>query len=241
MRESRLSSSQAGTRLGRPGAIGGIAFTVLSIASVVIAPQPPAFDDNISKIRSYLLDNHAALSVSVLLTSAAALCLMLFVAMVHQRIALAEGGAGFLASAFLVPATVVAAMGLLGSLFQSALVERVVPAADDSTLRAVYGIGQTIFYDGPSLAIIVALCAAAAATLRYDIFGRTTAWVALASAGLGVADVGSVASKTDSVAALGLIGFLMANIWFVWVSVGVLRERGVDTAPPALVGQGSPT
>lgn len=217
----------------RAGAIGGIGFTLSALLAGAVVPQAPAFDAGTAEIRRYLTTRHARMSFSVLLLCASALFFILFVAMVHRRIRRAEGSDGFLAGSFLVSGTVVAAMGLLGGLLQAALVQRVAPIADESTLRAFYGVTQIVFYDGASLAVAVALGVAAVATLRYGIFGRWTAGVAITAAVLGLATGAvDVTSTKSSLSGVSLLGFVLANVWFVAVALHVLRARTTDLPTP---------
>lgn len=217
---------------GRPeraGAIGGIGFTVCALASTAVVPQPPAFDAGAAEIREYLTRYESGLSIAALLACAAALFFLLFVAMAGRRIAVGEDRSEYLATAFLVAGTAAGAMALLGGLWQSALVNRVVPSADDSTLISVYALGQLIFYSGAAIAMVIALGVAAVATLRYGSFTKTTAWIAVAAALLGgLSSAWEITSNDDAMEAVGFLGFILTNVWLVWVSVSVLRRATAD-------------
>jgi hypothetical protein len=209
------------------GAAGGMGFTVCAVISTAVVPQAPAFDAPASEIRAYVAGHRGGLAAAAVLSCVGAVLFMLFVAMVSHRMGEAEGAPGFLASAFLIAGTVTAAMGLLGGLLQSALLRRIEPAVDDSTLKAFHGLAQLVFFDGPSLPMAVALGAAAAAALRFGALPRATAWLAIGAAILGVSDVPwAIGARTDPLAAVSFVGFLLMNLWLLWISVATLRQRG---------------
>jgi hypothetical protein len=79
-------TSTSPDRLDRVGALGGIGFTVLGLAATFPVPMPPAIDDPASEIRDYVVDNQFILGVSTVLTAAALLAFVGFVAMVHRRL-----------------------------------------------------------------------------------------------------------------------------------------------------------
>lgn len=223
------------------GAAGGIGLTVCAVLSTAVVPQAPAFDAPASEIRAYVAGHRGGLAAAAVLSCVGAVLFMLFVAMVSHRIGQAEGVPGFLASAFLIAGTVTVAMGLLGGLLQSALLRRIEPAVDDSTLKAFHGLAQLVFFDGPALPMAVALGAAAAAAIRFGALPRATGWVAIGAAVLGVADVPwAIGARTDPLAAVSFVGFLLMNVWLVWISIVAVRERGGPRVPASERAAGVP-
>jgi AAA ATPase domain len=158
-----------------------------------------------------------------------------FVAMVHRRLA-ATGRSPVAAGTFLVAGTACVTLGLLGSLVEAALVQRIAPGADESAIVAWYGLWDIVTFTGPPLAFTFAMAVAAVVPYRDRTFPRWLAAVAAVSVVLGtitlVADL-----ATDSVvpAAVDLGGFLLANVWIIGLSVVVLlRSRSGAKAPSAL-------
>jgi hypothetical protein len=229
-----LATSEA-ARLDRFGAVGGIAFTVFALAATLVVPAAPAFDDPAGEIRRYVVDHQTALGVNTVLSAAAMLAFIGFVAMVHRRLA-ATGRSPVAAGTFLVAGTACVTLGLLGSLVEAALVQRIAPGADESAIVAWYGLWDIVTFTGPPLAFTFAMAVAAVVPYRDRTFPRWLAAVAAVSVVLGtitlVADL-----ATDSVvpAAVDLGGFLLANVWIVGLSVVVLlRSRSGAKAPSAL-------
>lgn len=86
-------------------------------------------------IRDHVVGHQTALGVSTVLYAAAILAFIAFVAMVHRRLA-ATGRNPVAAGTFLVAGGACVTLGLLGSVVEAALVQRVAPGADESAIVA---------------------------------------------------------------------------------------------------------
>lgn len=223
------------TRLDRFGAVGGIAFTALALAATIVVPAAPAFDDPTGEIRDYVIDHQTALGVSTTLTASAMLAFIAIVAMVHRRLA-ATGRTPVAAGTFLVAGSACITLGLLGSLLEAALVQRIAPGADDSTLVTWYGLWDIVALTGPTLAVNLAMAVAAVVMYRDRASPRWLGAVAAVSVVLGtIAVVADLATDSVVPVAVDLGGFLLANVWVVALSVTVLvRSRSAVQAPPVL-------
>jgi hypothetical protein len=223
-------------RVDRLGALGGIGFTALALASTAVVPMAPAADDPAGEIRDYVVDHQSALGVSTVLTAAAMLALVGFVAMVHRRLS-ARGRSPVAAGAFLITGTACIALGLLGTIVEAALVQRIAPVADDATVASWFQLWDLVAFTGPPLAVNLGVGVAAFALHRERAF---PAWLtATAAASVVISTVGLVIDLAgDGVvpAGLDLGGFLLANVWIVGLSATVLlrsRSRSGAAAPAA--------
>jgi len=219
--------------LDRMGALGGFGFTVCAVISTAVVPAAPAVDDPTGEIRSYLVDHQARLGVSTVL-AAAALSLVGFLAMVHRRLA-ATGRHPVAAGAFLVAGAATVTLGLLGSLVEAVLVQRIAPSTDEATVAAWYWLWDMVSFTGPPLAVNLAVTVAALVLFRAD--ATVPRWLSVVAAASVLASVpGLVADlATDTVypVPLDLAGFILANVWIVGLSVTALRSPGRAAAPAA--------
>jgi hypothetical protein len=232
--DTRLAASET-ARLDHFGAIGGIAFTVFALASTLVVPAAPAFDDPGGEINDYIVDHQTALGVNTVLYATGILAFIAFVAMVHRRLA-ATGRHLVAAGTFLMAGGAGVTLALLGSLVQAALVQRIAPGADEATIVAWYGLWDIVTFTGPPLAINLAMAVAAVVLYRDRTFPRWLAAVAAVSVVLGtIAVVADLATDTVVPVAVDLGGFLLANVWIVGLSVVVLlRSRSAVKAPSEL-------
>jgi hypothetical protein len=223
-------------KLDRTGAVAGIAFAVLGLAGAFSVPLPPAVDDPASEIRDYVVDHKTALGVSTVLYAASILAFIGFVAMVHRRLT-SSSRSPLAAGTFLVAGTAGITLGLLGSVIEAALVQRIGPVSDQATVATWFQIWDLVAFAGPPLAINLAIAVAAWVLYRDRVFPRWLAPVAAAS--VIVSTIGLVIDLAgDGVvpAAVDFGGFMLANVWIVGISVTVLlrsRSRSHSAAEEA--------
>jgi hypothetical protein len=223
-------TSTSPDRLDRVGALGGIGFTVLGLAATLAVPLAPAVDDPASEIRDYMVDNKSALGVSTVLLAASVLAFVGFVAMVHRRLS-ASGRTPLAAGAFLVSATACITLGLLGTLIEAVVVQRIAPVADDATVAIWFQVWDLVSYTGPPLAVNLAFAVAAYVMYRDRTFPRWLSAVAAASVALSLPGIVIDLANDGAVpAGIDLAGFFLANVWIIGLSAIVLL-RSRDTAP----------
>ena len=202
----------------RTAAAGGALFVVASLAAGPLLPQPPAADASAGDVRSWFVGHHDAVVAASLLSVVGALGLLVLVAGLRRRgTPLVSLGGGLLVT-----------FGVLGGLLQAAVAQVAARLTDDSALTAAYAVERAVFFDGPALAALLLLGAAAPALPRW-----------LGGAGLGIGVLGAVAGLTDlaqrsgSPAALGLTGFLLTVAWVAATTVTLARESGPAPARAA--------
>ena len=222
---------QMGDRRGdalpdRVGAVCGIAFTALAVTSVVVVPPPPESDVAVATVRDYLLSHQGGLSISTAVMGFAAMVVIGFFGLASRRVGEKAGDGGVARSAFVVAATVVVSMTMLGVVLQAALVQQIAPAADDSTLSALYAVWDRVFHTAPAMGMAVVLISAVAGRRQSRTYPAWLTVTALLAAVLTVIDVAEDLSSTGSnLGPLGLIAFALSNVWIVATSVRVLTER----------------
>jgi len=227
-------------RLDRTGALAGISFTVLGLAGAFSVPLPPAVDDPASEIRDYVVDHQTALGVSTVLYAASILAFVAFVAMVHRRLS-ASGRSPVAAGTFLVAGTACVTLGLLGSLIEASLVQRIGPVADPATVATWFQVWDLVAFTGPPLAVSLAVAVAAFVLYGDRTFPRWLAPVAAATVILGTVGV-VIDLAGDGVVppAFDLAGFLLANVWIVGISVTVLLRSRSGAEEASVLGASTP-
>ena len=219
-------------------AAGGAAFTLLAVATLVVAPPAPDVDASASKIRSYLVDEHDRFGASVASMALAVLALCLVFGYLYRRIR-AAAGASALPAALVVASGAVVSMALSGVLFQAVLAQHTASGIDDSTLLALYRTWQVFAFMGPPLPVAVVLVLAAIATFRYGILPRWSGWLALVAA-IGGASTALLNLATDTTApvVLDVGSFLLCCAWLTTVTITAMtrteRTPMPDHPSPAL-------
>jgi hypothetical protein len=103
-------------RWERLGAAYGVAFAVLLLASLFVAPVPPHIDDSVGKITSYFADNRVRVLTSQMLGGLAVIPFLLFVGHLRHVMDRSERGTEAMAPVVLLSGAVVAAIALVGLL-----------------------------------------------------------------------------------------------------------------------------
>jgi hypothetical protein len=159
--EVRMGDRRGDALPDRVGAVCGIAFTALAVTSVVVVPPPPESDVAVATVRDYLLSHKGGLSISTAVMGFAAMAVIGFFGLASRRVGEKAGDGGVARSAFVV-ASVVVSMTMLGVVLQAALVQQIAPAADDSTLSALYAVWDRVFHTAPAMGMVVVLISAVA-------------------------------------------------------------------------------
>ncbi|MEV6105041.1 hypothetical protein AB0M28_10040 [Streptomyces sp. NPDC051940] len=213
----------------RIAACGGVAFAVLALSTVVIAPPPPALDASAADIREYLADNSGRFGASTAVMVLAVLAVAAVFGYVHRRLAEKDEGTAA-PGVFQTAAAATVTLALAGALLQG-LLARHSAGFDDATLLAAHRTYSLIAFAGPPLPLTVALLVAAERTLRSGVFPRWTGWVALVSAagGLTTALI-NVSTSTTSPPVLDFGSFLLSCVWFTGISVSAFLTPRVSPA-----------
>jgi hypothetical protein len=219
------SSGISAPKIDRIGAACGIAFTALGVAAVAVVPQSPEYNVEATVIRNYLTTHQRGLGVSTALMGLAALAVIGFFAAVHRRLRAADQE-GPLPTTFLIAGSAVATSLILAVVLQAALAQRIAPLADDSTLQAFYALWGLVFHTAPSMGMAVMLLCAAAAIFKSAAYPRWLASIGLLAATMiAVDDTSDLATAGTSLGPLGIVAFILVNVWIVGTSIALLRRR----------------
>jgi len=221
----------------RIAAGGGIAFTVLGLSTIVIAPAAPAVDASVGEIRRYLTDNHDRFGLSTIAMALAVLAFVLAVGYIHRRLVDTDEGTA-LPATFLAAGATAVTLALAGVLLQGVLAQHGVNGIDDSTLLALHRTWNIVAFMGPPLPATIALLLAGARTIQRGVFPRWLGWVAVVSALGGlVTALMNLGTSTRAPLVFDFGSFLLTCVWLTGISVHAFLTMRTDTAA---AGAGKP-
>lgn len=209
----------------RVAASGGIAFTVLAVATVTIAPPTPAVDAAAADIRRYLTDHHDRFGLSVITMALAVLAFALALGYVQQRLRDADQGTALPATVQLAGAVAVT-FALGGVLLQGVLAQYGVDGTDDSTLLALNRAWNIVAFMGPPLPLAIVLLLAGVRTIQVGVFPRWIGWVGIVS-GLGglTTALMNLGTSVRAPFVLDTGSFLLSCVWATGIAVHALMAR----------------
>jgi hypothetical protein len=216
----------------RLAAGGGVAFTVLALSTIAIAPPAPAVNASATEVRSYLTEYQDRFGLSTIAMALAVLAVAMAFGYIHRRLAESEPG-NALPATFLVAGASTVTLAFAGVLLQGVLGQHGVNGIDDSTLLALHRAWNVVAFMGPPLPMALALLLAAACSIRTGVFPRWLVWVAAASALGGlVTALMNLGTATRAPVVLDMGSFLLGCVWFTGISIHAMRSgrRGTPAA-----------
>lgn len=213
----------------RIAASGGLAFAVLGLSTIVIAPAAPTVDAPAAEIRRYLTDNHERFGLSTIAMALAVLAIALAFGYIHRRLAETDDRTA-LPGSFLAAAAAGVTLALAGVLLQGALGQHNA-GLDDSTLLALHRTWNVVAFMGPPLPLAIALLLAGARTIQRRVFPRWLGWIAIVSAigGLATALI-NIGTSAKAPIVLDFGSFVLSCVFVAGVSVHSLLGGRKDAA-----------
>jgi hypothetical protein len=215
----------------RWGGVAAVVFVVLILISVFASGQPPAADDAVDKIRTYLADHRAALLVSNLL-GLAGIPFVIWFGVVLREVLRGDRTANVLGTASLAGLLVTAPIAIVGGAIATApvYVDGVAAKLGDDSVRIVFE-AQSLTFAATSAGIVLFSLAAGLAIGRTRALPSYTMWLAFLTTVANVLTMISTVAPGASVLGLpGVISFAL----FVLVA-GITMAIGKAT--PLLEGQ----
>jgi hypothetical protein len=216
-------------RAVRWAGVAAIAFVVMTLIAVFASGSPPAADDSVDKIRTYLVDNRSTLLL-VNLLGLLSIPLVIWFFVVLREVVRGDRMANALGTASLAGLLVTAATVMVGGSLGTApvYVDGVAQKLSGDTIRIVFE-AQILMFAAASAGIVVLSLAAALAIRRTGALPAYTMWLGLLAA---VANIVALFSTLDAgLSLLGLFGVLTLTL-FVLVA-GIAMATGKATPTPA--------
>jgi len=219
----------------RYGAATGIAFGILLLGAVFIAPQPPHIDASAQKIANYYGDHRHAVLAAGVIGMFATVAALLFISHLRHVFDRAENGIeGLSTVVYSTGLATVAASLFFGVISTTLAFMTAQPGglSDAGLVRALYDIGYV--GNGATYMLSAAFLAAiAVGMVRGEVATPALGWfAALVSAASVVAAIGSltVSSYSAGWTAVGLIGIVGMAAWAITAGGAMLRHPEVEAA-----------
>jgi hypothetical protein len=215
----------------RWGALGGILFVVLVIASIPVSGGNAMASDSPTKILKYFHDNQDGIRIAAYLGVLASLPLIWWAGSLWSRLYRAGDRTHRLG--------LIAVVGLLiggaGNLGQTAVNAAV--ALELSRVGAVESkfflvLSQT-FGAGGLVGLAVLVLATSVAVFRLGAFPKWVGWLGALDGLVFLAASASIATTNDGIGALGFLAFILWAIWLIATSVIMFRTKDALPAPAA--------
>lgn len=212
---------------GRPwGAIGGVAFVALLVASFLAAPSLPHADATSASISRYFVDHRSGVLAGGALTSLAAVAFLWFAGTLRHVLRSSGASDDGLSSVMLLGAATLSSMVIASNSILWGLAERTTTGANPDTTGALFAIAIKA-YSAVDIGGSVFFAAAGILILRSHRLPRWLGVLPLVVGALAVIDAvaGAAVSNgpfalfgpTDSAATLGFL------VWVLATSVSLLR------------------
>ena len=219
------------TKWERWGALGGVLFVVLVVASIFATGGNVSASDTPAKILKYFNDHHDGIRVSAFLGILSTLPIIWWAGSLWARLDRVGDHHNRLA--------VIALLGLLiggvGNLTQTAVTAGV--ALDRQSIGAssakFFYVLSTTFGAGGLVGLAVLVVAVSAAAFRLGAFPVWVGWLGVVDGLVFLGAAASIATTNGAIGALGLIGFVLWAVWIVATSVVMFRATYTEAAAPS--------
>lgn len=225
--------SVADARGRRLDAAAGIPAAILFVAAFTLPGTPPAPDDPIGEIASWLIDKQDTILISDVTIGVASAIFLWWLGSVRSYLRAGEGGEGRLSAAAFLGGAVGVALVLAGAAAQSGLVMHLGQLTDGGIVRVgfdTYNAFITIAGAGFAVFVAGASCSGA----RSGALPPGLYWLGSIVAGLQIASCAGLYADSGVFAAGGLIAlvaFLALALWAIALSVLMMRRNGVPPHP----------
>jgi hypothetical protein len=217
------------TKWERYGALGGILFVALVIASIVISGSNPKTSDSAAKILKSFHDNQDGLKVGTFVGALATVPILWWAGSLWARMRRAEGGNPRLAL-IAVLGLVFAGASQAGSGAISATVAIDLKNVGATEARFFFILSQGLGA-ASSVGLAVLVLAVSVLALRTRVFPVWLGWVGVLDAILFLVAAYSIASTSDGIAGVGFAAFIIWALWIIVVSVIMFRSNDLTGSP----------
>ena len=217
------------TKWERYGALGGIIFVVLVIASIVVVGGNVMTSDSPAKILKYFNDHPDGIKVSAFLSILASVPIIWWAGSLWARLNRVGDQHNRLA--------VIAVLGLLiagaGNITQTAVNAGVALERHNvgATEAKFFYVLSSSFGAGGSIGIAVLVLAVSVAAFRYGAFPKWVGWLGAVIGLVFLVGGASIATTNDAINTLGFIAFALWAIWMIATSVVMFRAHYNEPAP----------
>jgi len=207
----------------RYGALGGILFVVLVIASIAVAGSNPQASDSAAKILKSFQDHQDSIKVGAFLGALATVPILWWAGSLWARMRRAENGQPRLAL-IAVLALVFAGASQAGSGVINATVALVLKDVGASEAKFFFILSQGLGA-ASSVGLATLVLAVSALAFRTRVFPVWLAWVGVLDAILFLVGSYSIATTSSGIGGVGFASFILWAIWIIILSVIMFRAK----------------
>jgi hypothetical protein len=217
----------------RADAATGIGAMVLILVGFLLPGAPPTADDSIRKITSFFVDNRDEILAGNALVALGGALFLWWLGSLRSYLRAGEGGEGRLSAAAFGGGLLGVTLTVAGAALFSGTVFKVAKLGDPILNRALFDIGGDLFaIAGVGFAVL--LGAAACSAARSGALPPWAYWLGSVAAVAQLLSVAAIFASSGFFAAggaMGFIGFILAVVWVIAVSVLMIQRGGV---PPVV-------
>jgi hypothetical protein len=217
------------SRWERYGALGGIGFVVLVVASIIVTGGNAMASDSASKIVKYFNDHQDGIKVGAFLSVLASVPIIVWAGSLWARLHRVGDVQNRLA--------LIAVLGLLiggvGNVTQTAVnagVALELHTVSPGGVKFFFVLSQT-FGAGGLVGIAVLLFATSIAAFRLGAFPGWIGWLGILDGIVFLVAAYSIATTSDAINTLGFVAFILWAIWLIATSVVMYRATYNETTP----------
>lgn len=214
----------------RYGALGGILFVILVVASIIVTGGNATASDSASKIVKYFNDHQDGIKVAAFLSVLATAPIIVWAGSLWARLHRSGDRHNRLAL-IAVLGLVIGGVGNLTQTAVSAGVALELHSVSPSGTKLFFVMSQT-FGAGGLIGLAVLVFAVAVASFRLGAFPRWIGWLGVLDGILFLVAAYSIATTSDAINTLGFVAFIVWSIWLIATSVVMFRVKD-EIATPA--------
>ena len=218
----------------RYGAASGVAFGILLLVAIFVAPSPPHIDADATKIVGYYTSHRHAVIASGVFGAFATVAAVLFIAHLRHIFDRVENGVEGLSTVVYATGLITVASSLISGVLSTTLAFMTVQPQgliDGGLVRALYDVTYVSY--GPTFLLLAAfLGAVAIGMIRGEVATPALGWFAAAVAAICVAAaVGqlTVSSYTAGWTAVSLVAILGLAAWDIVAGAAMIARPEVET------------
>lgn len=207
----------------RWGNLGGILFVVLLVVTIVLGGSPPKTSDSAAKIAKYFVDHGDEIRWAGFIGALASVALFFWMGSVWRLLRRAEGGIPRLAVVALAGVVFGSVTGVASGLVANAVALRGVVGSGGASGTKFFYTLSWVFNAASGVGIAVFISAFSITILRSGILPKVLGWFGELVALVLLVGSASMASETDALGVVLLVGLTGALIFVLAASILMLR------------------
>jgi hypothetical protein len=215
----------------RWGALGGIVFVILVLASAFLPGSPPMTSDPTSEMAKFVVDKGDEIRIAGYLGAVAVLPFFWFLASIWRLLRRGEGGTPRLTVMAALGGAFAATVGAVGGIVL-ALLPMVRSSLTPGLLRTLFILSTNIAFMA-LFGIATLVLSASVVFIRSRVMPVWLGYLGVVAGVVELVGGGATVSTNDTLFTIGFIGFLLATLWILLLSIFMLRSEPARAAAAA--------